>query len=154
MRRLFEFSTDSVEGITFPDIKQDTPAICDLNPVDGKDVKIQLRERTAKKLQAITQNLMSQQREHAGAAMTLIFELFDQNELQRNKKVVLNKQLYTEGMPRVQEIANSAIALLTKYYKDCETTYQEGVRMVYNAELKREPPPVATVTTGSKPLLP
>jgi len=145
MRQLFEFSTDSVEGITFPDIKQETPAICELNPVSDKDVKIQLRERTARNLYAVTQNLMSQQREHAGAAMTLIFELFDQNELQKNKKVVLNKQLYTEGMPRVQEIANSAITLLTKYYKGCETTYQEGVRMVYNAELKRDPVPTATV---------
>jgi len=141
MRRLFEFSDDSVEATEFPDIKQETPQICSDPAVKDTDTTITLKEKTARKLYNIAQNLMSQQRQHATAAMGLIFQLFDQNELEKNRKVIFNQQLYTEGMPRVQEIANSAITLLTAYYRDCETTYQEGVRMVYNSELRREPTP-------------
>jgi hypothetical protein len=85
----------------------------------------------AYKLKTITDTLMGQQRAHVSRALGLLFQLFDQKELEGRRRLRFNEQLYTRGMARVQEIGDSAISLLTEYYKGCETTYQEGVRMVY-----------------------
>jgi len=132
MQELFELSELDVPATKqFGDIKQETFKMCDAPEVADK--RIGLATDTAQKLHGVTQNLMSQQRAHVQRALALIFELFDQDELKTKRKLVFNPQLYQQGMPRVQEISNSVITLLTEYYKGCETTYQEGVKLIYSA---------------------
>jgi hypothetical protein len=133
MKELFELSELDIqnpESYRLSDIKQETFAMCS----DSKysDKRVPLPTDLAQSLRSVTNNLMSQQKSHVERAFLIIFQIFDKNELQAKRRLTFDKQLYTQGISRVEEISNSAITLLTAYYKNCETTYQDGVRMIYS----------------------
>ena len=126
---LYRLDADSEPPERFDDIKQATFEKCDT----VEDKRIAISRELAYNLRGITQDLLNQQRNHVEKVFTLIFQLFDENELQNKKRLVFNDQLYAMGMERVKEISDSAIALLTDYYKNCELTYQNGVAMIYKS---------------------
>jgi len=110
------------------EIKQETFQLCDDK---FKDKRIILPIELQRELYGVTQNLVAQQKSHVQSAFALIFQLFDQNEIIKNKRIILNENLFMRGIDGINEISNSATTLLTEYYKDCETTYQRGVKMIY-----------------------
>ena len=142
MKRLFELSMQPIPESTkepleqIREIKQKTFEMCDVSGTIDK--RLLVTPRLTRSLYTVTQDLMAQQQAHVQRALNLIFELFDQTEMQTKQKLVLNRELYSQGMSRVQEISNSAITLLTEYYKGCEMTYHEGVKLIYDTN-KAEP---------------
>ena len=134
MQELFQLSsvdvgdTKAFASVRGP-IVQKTFELCDRPEYEDKQIPVP--NTVAYKLKTITDTLMGQQRAHVSRALGLLFQLFDQKELEGRRRLRFNEQLYTRGMARVQEIGDSAISLLTEYYKGCEMTYQEGVRVVY-----------------------
>ena len=147
MHRLFELSTVKLPETTeeplkqIKAIKQDTFEICDKPEVVDK--RLLVSPRLARSLYTVTQDLMAQQQAHVQRALNLIFQLFDQDEIQTKNRLVLNEQLYSQGMSRVQEISNSAITLLTEYYKGCESTYHEGMKLIYDTNQAEPLKPVS-----------
>ena len=145
MQQLFQLSevdvgdTKAFASVRGP-IVQKTFEFCDKPALEDKPIPVP--NSVAYRLKTVTDNLMAQQRAHVTRALSLIFELFDRGELEGGRKLTLNEQLYSRGMARVQEIGDSAIALLTDYYKGCETTYQEGVKIVYSHDASKAPPTI------------
>jgi len=152
MQELFQLSsvdvgdTKAFASVRGP-IVQKTFEFCDKPVLEDKPVP--LPNSVAYQLKMITDNLMAQQRAHVSRALGLIFELFDRGELEGGRKLVFNEQLYTRGMARVQEIGDAAITLLTDYYKGCESTYQDGVRIVYAFDASKTVTASAPTTTQS-----
>jgi hypothetical protein len=130
MKNLFQLSELDVTG-EFKDIRQATFDKCD--PKEVEDKRIAISRQLAYNLRGVTQALLNQQRSHVQKALAIIFKLFDQNDIQNKKQLRFTDELYTRGMARVQEVSDDAIALLTDYYKNCETTYQQGVAMIYRS---------------------
>ena len=133
MQELFELSELEIknpESYSMSNIKQETFEMCD--SALYADKKIPIPTGLAQNLRAVTNNLISQQKAHVQRAFTIIFQLFDKDELKAKRRLVFERQIYQQGMSRVEEISNSAITLLTSYYQNCERTYQDGVRMIYN----------------------
>ena len=126
---LYRLDADTVPPEKFDDIKQATFEKCDT----VEDKRIAISRQLAYNLHGVTQNLLNQQRNHVERVFSIIFDLFDKNELESKKRLVFNDELYTRGMERVKEISDAAIALLTDYYKNCELTYQQGVAMIYHS---------------------
>jgi hypothetical protein len=145
MQQLFQLSTVDVgDTKAFASVRgpivQKTFEFCDKPALEDKPIPVPTT--VAYRLKTVTDNLMEQQRAHVTRALGLIFELFDRGELEGGRKLTLNEQLYSRGMARVQEIGDSAIALLTDYYKGCETTYQEGVKIVYSFDASKGQPTI------------
>lgn len=86
-------------------------------------------------LKSVAQRLMSQQQAHIGAAMRLIFKLFDQDAITRRRVFALNPAVLAGGTPAVNAVAAEARDLLLRYYTDCETTYREGLVKIYQSSL-------------------
>jgi len=126
---LYRLDSDTVPSEKFDDIKQATFEKCD----SIEDKRIAISRQLAYNLREVTQNLLNQQRNHIERVFSIIFKLFDKDELKSKKRLTFNDELYTRGMERVKEISDEAIALLTDYYKNCELTYQQGVAMIYHS---------------------
>jgi hypothetical protein len=67
-----------------------------------------------------------------GAAMNIIFKLFDRNSIEKQRSFALNPTMLKGGTEAVNVIAREARELLLKYYQGCELTYREGLMQIYN----------------------
>jgi len=75
--------------------------------------------------------LVEIQRNHMGAAMKIIFKLFDGNSIQNKRVFALNPTILRGGTNAVNLVAKEARELLLNYYKGCELTYRDGVIKIY-----------------------
>jgi hypothetical protein len=101
---------------------------------DRGDARIAVPRDLAGNLRSVTSNLFSQQKAHFQKALALIFSIFDQNSIERDKKLKFNARIVSGGMPEINRIANETRNLLLQYYKGCELTYRDGLLMIYNYE--------------------
>lgn len=120
------------------DIKQTPLSMC-----KGRDQLLPVSEPLARDLRTVTDQLIQQQRDHFTKAITLIFRLFDQASIERDRKLKFSNAIMRGGMSEVENVASSARELLKDYYRGCETTYREGLKMIY-ADPTLNPP----VSTG------
>jgi hypothetical protein len=123
------------------DIRERLPKMC----ADRTDTRITLPESLARNLKSVTNNLFAQQAAHYKEALTLIFSLFDQNSVEREKKLKFNPKIIAGGMNEINSIAANTRQLLLKYYKGCELTYRDGLLMIYNYEKNSGKLPSMTV---------
>ena len=76
-----------------------------------------------------------------------------------NKKVfAINPEVLRGGMPEVNRIAGIARNLLMKYYSGCESTYNDGLTILYQTDqqrplraVKADGTPLEVVQTDDKP---
>jgi hypothetical protein len=120
---------DSVP-VKIEDIYEKTPKMCE----DRGDSRILIPKPLANNLRSITSALFSQQQSHFQQALTLIFSIFDQNSIQRDKKLKFNQRIIAGGMPEINKISHDTRSLLLKYYQGCELTYRNGLLTIYNYE--------------------
>ena len=83
-------------------------------------------------LRATVNQLIARQLQHMGAAMTIIFKLFDRNSIEKQRTFSLNVAMLKGGTEAVNEIAREARELLLNYYQGCEEIYREGLTQIYN----------------------
>jgi len=142
LKNLFESESGETANTNIPrsvgDIKQTQLAMC-----KGRDDIMPVSEPLARDLRGVTDQLIQQQKDHFSKAITLIFRLFDQNSIERDRKLKFSRDILRGGMNEVERVANEARELLKDYYKGCETTYREGVKMIYED-------PTLNPTTGSR----
>lgn len=99
-------------------------------------------------LQGVTRQLLSQQVQHVGQAMNLIFELFDRDAVINKRQFALNPNILKGGTPAVNTVAEKARQLLLKYYTECETTYRRGLAYIVEADRVKPLVPVGGPTTA------
>jgi hypothetical protein len=105
----------------------------------GSDQTIAVSPNLARNLRGVTSDLIRQQQSHFQRALSLIFKLFDQRSIERERELTLNERILAGGMPEIDRIADQARDLLLEYYKGCEMTYREGLVMIYDEDrLARE----------------
>lgn len=112
------------------EIKDIPPSGCD----NRANTMILVPRPLAQDLRTVTANLISQQQQHVQNAIELIFRIFDQNSIERDRKLKFNPRLIANGMPEVDDISNAARRLLMDYYKGCEETYRGGIVKIFNYE--------------------
>ena len=135
--------TDSVPAPEkMSDIVEKSGEVC--NTLEG--AKLQLPSDTTVKLRAVVAALIQQQRNHVNAGMQVIQMLFDMNSIMNNKVFALNPNMLRGGMPEVNRIAGQARELLMKYYNGCESTYRDGLKILYQSDLQR--PLIAIKASG------
>jgi hypothetical protein len=83
------------------------------------------------RLRATVAALVARQLQHMGAAMNIIFKLFDRNSIEKQRTFALNAAMLKGGTEAVNLIAREARELLLKYYQGCELTYREGLMQIY-----------------------
>jgi hypothetical protein len=108
--------------------------------------KLQLPSDATVKLRAVVAALIQQQRNHINAGMQVIQMLFDMNSIVNNKVFALNPNMLRGGMPEVNRIAGQARELLMKYYSGCESTYRDGLKILYQSDQQR--PLIAIKASG------
>jgi hypothetical protein len=130
LKYLFESKSGETADTNVPrsvgDIKQTPLAMC-----KGRDALLPVSEPLARDLRGVTDQLIQQQKDHFAKAITLIFRLFDQTSIERDRKLKFSRDILGGGMNEVERVADEARELLKDYYKGCETTYREGVKMIY-----------------------
>jgi hypothetical protein len=109
------------------DIDEKTLNICK----DRGDSRLILDKPLASNLRSVTNDLMRQQQAHFQKAIALIFMIFDQSSIERNRVLKFNPRIISIGMPEVDRIATSTRQLLLEYYKGCELSYRDGLAMIY-----------------------
>jgi hypothetical protein len=108
--------------------------------------KLQLPSDATVKLRAVVAALIQQQRNHINAGMQIIQMLFDMNSIVNKKVFALNPNMLRGGMPEVNRIAGQARELLMKYYSGCESTYRDGLKILYQSDQQR--PLIAIKASG------
>jgi hypothetical protein len=111
-------------------ISEKLPAVCDGRP----DSRLEVQKGLASKLRSVANNLLNQQRHHVSEGMRILGYLFDMDSIVSRKQFGLNPAILSGGMPEVNRVAGLARDLLMNYYKGCETTYREGVGLIYAAD--------------------
>jgi hypothetical protein len=69
--------------------------------------------------------------------MQIIQLLFDMKSIVGAKVFALNPNMLRGGMPEVNRIAALARDLLMKYYSGCESTYRDGLKILYQSDQQR-----------------
>ena len=124
------------------DIVEKSGQVC--NQLEG--AKLQLPNDTTVKLRAVVAALIEQQKNHINAGMQIIEMLFDMNSIVGAKVFALNPNMLRGGMPEVNNIAGLARDLLMKYYTGCESTYRDGLKILYQSDQQR--PLIAIKSSG------
>jgi hypothetical protein len=112
------------------EISEKLPAICNGRP----DSRLEVPKGLASQLRSVANNLLNQQRHHVSEGMRILGYLFDMDSIVSRKQFGLNPAILSGGMPEVNRVAGLARDLLMNYYKGCETTYREGVGLIYAAD--------------------
>ena len=103
-------------------------------PLAGKVV---VDQGTAADVHSSVLRLFQAQVTHTAACGSLLRELFKIEEGGSRIKVELNPNVIKKGLPEVDRINDKARDLLVKYYSNCETLYQEGVKKILDAKQYR-----------------
>jgi hypothetical protein len=115
-----EISTGTGEP-DFRSITEKPSAFCETKGATGV---FQTKDKeTVRNLREYIGRLLRRQMEHTGNVVKILSELFIISDL---KPLKLQPSVWKKGMPEIERIATKARELLTKYYSDCETTYQEA----------------------------
>jgi hypothetical protein len=111
-------------------IEEKGPRVCDLS----EGARLLLPSNVTGKLQAVVQALIAQQRNHINAGMQIIELLFDMDSVLNRKQFAINPEILRGGMPEVNRVTGIARDLLMKYYSGCESTYRDGLKILYQAD--------------------
>ena len=111
-------------------IEERGPEVCDVT----EGARLQLPSNVTNKLQAVVQALIQQQQNHINAGMQVIQLLFDMNSIVNKKQFAINPEILRGGMPEVNRVTSIARDLLMKYYSGCESTYRDGLKILYQAD--------------------
>lgn len=136
-------------------IIEKTSEVCD----NRQGARLQLRNDVTYKLQGVARSLIQQQKDHIAAGMQIIQALFDMKSIQNKKVFAINPEVLRLGMPEVNRIAGLARGLLMKYYSGCESTYRDGLKILYQSDqqkpltaLKADGTPIIMPTTTAAPI--
>jgi hypothetical protein len=120
MKFLFEeLESVPTEDVAAESIKDVTPKVCTGSSkflVNDKDILNALRVYVGQ--------LLYRQMRHTKDVLKILGKLF---LLSENGPWLLHPNIEKGGMREVEKVAAEARELLENYYKDCETTYREGV---------------------------
>ena len=117
---------------------------------DRTGARLQLTNDVTSKLQGVVRSLIQQQKEHVNAGMQIIQLLFDMNKIVNNKTFAMNPEVLRGGMPEINRIAEIARNLLMKYYTGCETTYRDGLKILYQSDQQR---PLVAIGADGKTII-
>ena len=109
--------------------------------------KLQIPVNLARRLRDVVKALQQKQASHISAGMRIMEMLFDMQSITQRKVFAFNPTVMAGGMPEVNRIAAEARNVLMKYYSGCETTYRDGLKMIYESDVQR--PLVAVNPDGS-----
>jgi hypothetical protein len=109
------------------------PEVCSTS----EGAKLLLPANITGRLQSVVQALLQQQRNHINAGMQVIQLLFDMNSIVNKKQFAINPEVLRGGMPEVNRISGIARNLLMNYYSGCESTYRDGLKILYQADQQR-----------------
>jgi hypothetical protein len=112
------------------DVSEKEPPICD----QRQGLRLQLPPALAANLRKVVLNLQAQQMAHITEGMKIMDMLFDMNSITQQKVFAINPMILQNGMPEINRIAEIARNLLMKYYSGCESTYRDGLKMIYNVD--------------------
>ena len=123
----------------------------------GLPEKITVPANKVASVSSVINQLYQIQVRHAAECAKVIKLLFD---IQRDKasgryRIALSENIIKKGFPEIERVNYEARQLLVKYYTNCESTYLQGVKIVYDsspqvAELRAKTapkPPVAPAST-------
>jgi len=109
------------------------PEVCSTS----EGARLLLPQNVTGRLQSVVQALLQQQRNHINAGMQVIQLLFDMNSIVNRKQFAINPEVLRGGMPEVNRISAIARNLLMNYYSGCESTYRDGLKILYQADQQR-----------------
>ena len=109
------------------------PEVCGTS----EGARLLLPQNVTNRLQGVVQALLQQQRNHINAGMQVIQLLFDMNSIVNRKQFAINPEVLRGGMPEVNRISAIARNLLMNYYSGCESTYRDGLKILYQADQQR-----------------
>ena len=142
----------TAEDTTQPDkmsgIIEKLGPVCD----NRQGARLELRSDVTSKLQLVVKSLIQQQRDHIAAGMQILQELFDMKSIQNKKVFAINPEVLRSGMPEVNRIAGLARGILMKYYSGCESTYRDGLKILYQSDLQK--PLTALKADGTQIVIP
>jgi hypothetical protein len=124
-------------------IVEKSPEVCD----ERVGSKLQIPGDLARRLRDIVKALQQKQASHISAGMHIMEMLFDMPSITQRKVFAFNPTVMAGGMPEVNRIAAEARNVLMKYYSGCETTYRDGLKLIYESNQQR--PLVAVNPDGS-----
>jgi hypothetical protein len=123
------------------------PEVC-----DGKEgTRLQIPTNLAYRLRDVVKALQQKQSEHIVKGMRIIEMLFDMSSITQRKVFAFNPAVMAGGMPEVNRIAREARTVLMNYYSGCETTYRDGLKMIYQADQQR---PLIALNPDGTPFVP
>ena len=111
-------------------IREQVPTLCG----ERGDTRLEIPRPLAQELRSVANQLLAQQVAHVNAGMEIIGQLFDMDAVINKKEFGLNPAIIRGGMPEVERVAGLARGLLMEYYKGCESTYRDGIQLIYNAD--------------------
>ena len=112
---------------------------------ENQNERIALDPGTANELRAKVNELQRRQTTHVGNAIYILFKLFDEKEI-RAGRFELSDYVWQEGTDALAQLTVETRDLLISYYTDCESTYKDGLYLLYN-KVRRAPeggPPALT----------
>jgi hypothetical protein len=125
---------------------------------DRTGARLEVPNDVVNKLKNVISSLINQQNEHITSGMKVIELLFDMNSIVNKKVFAINPEVLRGGMPEVNRIAGIARNLLMKYYSGCESTYNDGLTILYQTDqqrplraVKADGTPLEVVQTDDKP---
>ena len=116
---------------------------------DRSGARLEVQNDVVIKLKTVISSLINQQNEHVSAGMKVIELLFDMNSILNKKVFAINPEVLRGGMPEVNRIAGIARDLLMKYYSGCESTYNNGLTILYQSDQQR---PLKAVKADGTPV--
>ena len=114
--------TDSLDGV-----KDRYMPFCEGH--GAEDIKI-TEPGLLGQLRTKARELINRQTSHMGAAMRLLYKLFNKKAIDRGE-FELNPRVMVGGTEELNAIAKEAREMLIDYYGDCERTYKEGLMILY-----------------------
>jgi hypothetical protein len=112
---------------------------------DNQNERIALDPGMAYELRAKVNVLQNRQATHVANAMQILFKLFDEKEI-RAGRFELSDYVWQEGTDALAQLTVETRDLLISYYTDCESTYKDGLYLLYNKarSAPKEGPPALT----------
>lgn len=126
-------------------ISEKTPAVCK----NKEGARLEVPNDVVGRLQSVVKSLIDQQKQHINDGMKVIELLFDMNSIVNKKVFAINPEVLRGGMPEVNRIAGVARDILMKYYSGCESTYNNGLKVLYESDQQR---PLKAVKADGTPI--
>jgi hypothetical protein len=102
---------------------------------EGTAGNINIPRAAATSVYAVINQLYQTQVEHAGKCGQIFKMLFniEQDKSSGRYRISLSENIIKKGFPEIERVNYEARQLLVKYYTNCESTYLQGIKIVYDS---------------------